>query len=161
MNDEVLQNYIKAGKIAAEVREQSAKLAKVDMPLLELAEKVEAMVREQGAYPAFPVNLSLNEFAAHYTPQSNDEAKIKEGDVLKIDVGAHVDGYIADTAITVDFGKNVDLLKAAKDALTAAVEIVKPGVLISDISKVIEDTIRGSGFKPVENLTGHGLDRFV
>ena len=161
MNDEVLEKYIKAGKIAAEVRETSAKLAKVGMPLLELAEKVEFMVFERGAEPAFPVNLSLNEFAAHYTPQHNDETKIKEGDVLKIDVGAHIDGYIADTAITVDFGKNNDLLKAAKAALDAAVDLVKPNVLVNDISKSIEEVIKSFGFKPVENLTGHGLDQYV
>lgn len=161
MNDEVLENYIRAGKIAAEVREQSAKLAKVGMPLIDLAERVEGMVRSAGGEPAFPVNLSINEFAAHYTPQHNDESKIKEGDLLKIDVGAHVDGYIADTAITVDFGKNDDLLNAAKQALAAAVDLVKPGVLISDISRTIEETIKSHGFKPVENLTGHGLDRYV
>lgn len=161
MNDEVFEKYIRAGKVAAEVREQSAKLVRVGMPLLELAEKVEAMVRERGAEPAFPVNLSLNEFAAHYTPQSNDESKIKEGDVIKIDVGAHVDGYIADTAITVDFGNNSKLLGASKDALAAALEIVKPGAAIADISKAIEETIRASGFVPVENLTGHGLDQYV
>ena len=160
MNSEVLENYVRAGKIAAEVREASAKLAKVGMPLLELAEKVEAMVRSAGGQPAFPVNLSLNEFAAHYTPQHNDETKISEGDVLKIDVGAHIDGYIADTAITVDFGQNDELLKAAKEALAVAVDLVKPGVAISDISSKIEETIKSLGFKPVENLTGHCLDRY-
>lgn len=161
MNPEVLENYIKAGKIAAEVREESAKIAKVGMPLLELAETVEQMVRDRGAEPAFPVNLSLNAFAAHYTPQKNDETKIKDGDVLKIDVGAHVDGYIADTAITVDFGNNGELLKAAREALDAAVGLVKPGALISNISQVIEETIKSSGFVPIGNLTGHGLDRYV
>ena len=119
------------------------------------------MVRSAGAEPAFPVNLSLNEFAAHYTPQHNDETKISGDDVLKIDVGAHIDGYIADTAITVDFGQHDGLLKAAKDALAAAVDLVKPGAAIGDISKAIEDAIRNSGFVPVENLTGHGLDRYV
>ena len=161
MNDEVLEKYIKAGKIAAEVREASAKLAKVGMPLLELAEPVESRVRGGGAEPAFPVNLSLNEFAAHYTPQHNDETKISEGDVLKIDVGAHIDGYIADTAITVDFGNHAALLKATKDALAAAVGVVKIGAAIGDISRAIDETIRASGFVPVENLTGHGLDQYV
>src|SRR3990167_9353006 len=125
MKSEILDKYIQAGKIAAEVREESAKLAKIGMPLLELAEKIEAMVLEKGSEPAFPFNLSLNEFAAHYTPQSNDETKIKSSDVLKIDVGAHIDGYIADTAITVDFGNHAALLKATKDALAAAVGVVK------------------------------------
>ena len=77
MKSEILEKYIQAGKIAAEVREESAKMAKIDMPLLELAVKIEAMVLERGAEIAFPVNLSLNEFAAHYTPQSNYQTKIK------------------------------------------------------------------------------------
>lgn len=161
MNSGILEKYIKAGKIAAEVREESAKIAKVSMPLLELAEKVESLVKEKGAEPAFPVNLSLNSFAAHYTPQHNDETKIKDGDVLKIDVGAHVDGYIADTAVTVDFGANKELLDAAKAALDAAVGLVKPGALINDISHAIEEVIKSFGLKPIENLTGHGLDRYI
>lgn len=161
MNPEVVEKYVKAGKIAAEVREESAKLAKVDMPLLELAEKIEAMIRDRGAEPAFPVNLSLNEFAAHYTPQSNDEAKIREGDVIKIDVGAHVDGYVADTAITVDFGEHKSLLEASKSALAAAVDLVRPGAAVYDISKAIEETIKSFGLVPVGNLTGHGLDQYV
>ena len=161
MKSEILDKYIQAGKIAAEVREESAKLAKIGMPLLELAVKIEAMVLERGAEIAFPVNLSLNEFAAHYTPQSNDETKIKSGDVLKIDVGTHLDGYIADTAITVDFGNNNKLLQASRDALNAAVDLVKPGVTIEKISTAIEETIKSSGFLPIENLTGHGLDRYV
>ena len=161
MDSEIIEKYIKAGKVAAQVREESAKIAKVGMPLIELAEKLEEMVRSAGCDPAFPVNLSINEFAAHYTPQQNDETKIKEGDVLKIDVGAHVDGYIADTAITVDFGKNGELLKASREALAAAVDLVKPGAMISDISLKIEEVIKSFGFKPVENLTGHGLDQYV
>ena len=158
MKSEILEKYIQAGKIAAEVREESAKIAKIDMPLLELAVKIEAMVLERGAEIAFPVNLSLNEFAAHYTPQSNDETKIKSGDVFKIDVGTHIDGYIADTAITVDFGDNSKLLQASRDALNAAVDLVKPGVSIEKISAAIEEAIKSSGFLPIENLTGHGLD---
>lgn len=161
MDDNILENYIKAGKIAAEVREESAKLAHIGMPLLELVEKIESLIYEKGGRPAFPVNLSLNEFAAHYTPQSNDETKIKEGDVLKIDVGVHIDGYIADTAITADFGKNGKLLAAAQEALAAAVDMVRPGRPVGEISEKIEETIKSFGFVPVENLTGHGLGRYV
>ncbi len=161
MDSEVLEKYIQAGKIAAQVREESARLARVGMPLLELATKVESLIREAGAEPAFPVNLSLNAFAAHYTPQSNDETKIKEGDVLKIDVGTHVGGYIADTAVTVDFGNNSELLKASKEALAVAVDLVKPGIAIEEISKRIEETIKSFNFKPIENLTGHGLGQYI
>ncbi len=161
MNDEILEKYVRAGKVAAEVREESARLAKVGMPLLELAGKIEKMVIDRGADPAFPVNLSVNSFAAHYTPQQNDETKISSGDVLKIDVGTHIDGYIADTAITVDFGRNNELLKASREALAAAVDMIKPNVMIGNISSKIEEVIKSFGFKPVENLTGHGLDQYV
>ena len=82
MEKSVFDKYIKAGKIAAEVREASKEFVKIDASILEIAEKIEKMIRDKGAEPAFPVNISLNETAAHYTPFSGDETKIKNGDVV-------------------------------------------------------------------------------
>ena len=106
MNDQIIEKYLLAGKIAKEVREEAAKMAKPGVKLLDIAEHVENQIRKHGAAPAFPLNLSLNDCAAHYTPRNGDELKIMDGDILKIDTGVHVDGYIADTAVTVQFGKN-------------------------------------------------------
>jgi methionyl aminopeptidase len=161
MKDETLEKYIEAGKVTAAARDYGEKIAKPGMTLLELAEKVEAYIYEHDAQPAFPVNLSVNEYAAHSTPQHNEETKLKETDVLKIDVGAHVDGYVADTAVTVQFSHNSKLLDASRKALDAAIDLVRPGVKISAISEAIENEIRSHGFVPVENLTGHGLGHYI
>ena len=161
MKSDVEEKYIQAGKIASEVREASKVIVKTGATLLDIAEKLEAMIRDKGGEPAFPLNLSLNELAAHYTPYKGDETRISDGDVLKVDIGVHVDGYIADTAHTISFSSKHDkLAEASKAALDNAIALIKPGVLLSDISTKIEETIKGFGFNPVRNLTGHGLERF-
>jgi methionyl aminopeptidase len=161
MNHEIMEKYILAGKIAKEVRNQAAEMAKPGVKLLDIAEHVENTIRKRGAEPGFPLNLSLNDIAAHYTPKHNDELAIREGDVLKIDTGVHVDGYMADTAVTVQFGGHEELVKASSEALDAALDMIRPGRRISDISEAIEETIKSFGFVPVSNLMGHGVDRFV
>jgi methionyl aminopeptidase len=161
MEEEVLQNYIKAGKIAAEVREESREMIKPGVPLLELAEKIEALIKSKGALPAFPVNLSLNQKAAHYTPSRNDKTIFTEKDILKVDIGVHIDGFIGDTAYSFSLNPDhAELIKASQSALETAIKLCIPDTLLSDISTTIEDTIKAAGFKPVSNLTGHGLDQF-
>lgn len=162
MDKEAEEKYILAGKIAAEVREESKKWIFVGKPLLELAEQIESLIREKGGEPAFPVNLSLNDVSAHYTPPKNDETKITESDMLKVDIGVHVDGYIADTAYTVSFNEEKQhIVEAVKEALDEAVKMCKPGTAVADISAKIEDMIRKHNCNPVRNLTGHGLDRYT
>ncbi len=161
MKSDVEEKYVRAGKIANQVLAKGKEMAKPGVLLFDIAERMEKMIRDLGAEPAFPVNLSLNEFAAHYTPFKGDETRIKESDVLKIDVGVHVDGYVADTALTVHFDKKHDkLVEASKAAVDNCIPLMKPGTLLSDISSKIETTIKGFGFNPVSNLTGHGLDQF-
>ncbi|MBI3190679.1 type II methionyl aminopeptidase [archaeon] len=161
MEKETADNYVKAGKIAAEVREASRDIVTAGKGYMEIVEKIEKMIRDSGGEPAFPVNISVNDIAAHHTPTKNDTTIVKDNDIVKIDVGVHVDGYIADTAVTVNLNKDyIDLVKAAESALEEAIKVVKPGVLLSDVSTVIEETIKGFGYKPIDNLTGHGLNRF-
>lgn len=161
MKNDILDKYILAGRIASEVREASRPLIRIGMPLIEIAEKVEAMIRERSGQPAFPVNLSLNEIAAHYTPAKNDEMKIKDGDVIKVDIGVHVDGFVGDTAYTVSFNEKYEpLVKASETALDEAIKLCRPGTLLSDVSSKIEETIKSFGFNPVSNLTGHGLEQY-
>lgn len=161
MDSETEEKYIKAGKIASHVREAAAKKAKPGMKLLELAEFVEDETRKLGGQVAFPANLSLNQMAAHYTPTKGDETVIPESSMLKIDIGVHVDGYVADTAKTVTFEAGLQKLSdASRSALEEAIKLVKPGIRISDIARKIEETIKSCGYKPVSNLTGHGLDRY-
>lgn len=162
MDDDVIKKYLLAGKIAAEVREESRKWVFVGKSLLELAEQIETAIKEKGGEPAFPVNLSINEISAHYTPTKNDVSIIKEGDVIKVDIGIHVDGYIADTAYTVSFDEKYNyLVDAVKTALEESIKMCTPGTTIAEISEKIENTIRSFGCNPVSNLTGHGLERFT
>lgn len=159
---EAREKLAKAGRIARLAREKGAQLAKPGTPLLDIAEKVEAFIREQGGVPAFPVNLSANENAAHFTPAADDTAAVGEKDVLKVDVGVHVDGWIADTAITVDLsGQWGPLMEASQMALENALSVMKAGTNTRAIGRQIEQTIRSKGFKPVENLCGHSLEPWV
>lgn len=101
LSEEELETYREVGKIASEVREKALDMVETGQKLLVIAEEVEDLIREKGAESAFPCNLSLNEKSAHYSPPAEDDTEIEEGDLLKIDIGAHIDGYIADTATTV------------------------------------------------------------
>ena len=154
--------YVQAGKIAAEVRDRTRKKYHVGSTLFEICESVEAQIRSMNAEPAFPVNTSVNEIAAHYTAEPNDTTVVKEGDVLKIDIGVHIDGYIADTAVTVCYDpKYESLVSTAETALGEAVRIARANTKASDIGKVIETTITKFGFKPIQNLSGHSLQQYT
>ncbi len=161
MEQDILEKYRKAGKILKEVRENAVPRVRKGTKLLDVADAIEAEIAGKGGKPAFPVNISINSEAAHDTPGIGDE-RVFGDDVVKVDIGVHVDGYIADTAVTVDLsGDHQDLLKASRKALEEAIKLVRPGVETSEIGAVIEETIEGFGFKPVYNLTGHGLERYV
>lgn len=152
-------DWIKAGKIAAEARDYGEKITKPGTPLLEIAEKVEAKIAELGGKTGFPVNLSLNHLAAHYTPTLNDQTLYKEGDLLKIDVGASFNGAVGDTALTV--GENKELIQASKEALMNAIKLCTPGTEIRMLGRAIKETITSHGFQPITNLSGHGIARYI
>lgn len=155
-----MKDYIKAGEIAIEAREYGKKLIKSGVLLIDVSEKIEEKIRELGGKPAFPVQLSINEIAAHYNPFVDDKTKFKEGDLVKLDLGVHIKGAVADTAVSVDLGGHNKLVNASKDALNAAVEIIKPGIEVREIGIIINDIITKAGFNPIRNLGGHGLDLY-
>jgi methionyl aminopeptidase len=155
-----MDNWIKAGKIASEAREYGRSLVVVGANLLEVTEKIEAKIIELGGKIAFPAQLSRNSTAAHYNAVVNDKTIFLEGDLVKLDVGAHVDGAIGDTACTIDLGNNSKLVKASEDALKAAIETAKPGVEVREIGKAINKVISAAGFSPIKNLGGHGLGEY-
>ena len=155
-----VEKYKEAGKIAAGAMEEGLKMVKPGARLLDVANDIEALIGERGAKPAFPVNISVNAVAAHYSPDAWDESIFNKGDLVKLDLGVHLDGYIADIAKSVDLGENTDLIKASKEALENAIEAMKPGAMTNEVGAIIEDTIEGHGFKPVSNLTGHMLRRW-
>ncbi len=161
MQEEELKNWEKAGKIAAEVREYAKTLVKKDKSLLEVTEKIEEKIFQLNGKPAFPVQISLNEMAAHYNAIVNDSIIFKE-DLVKVDVGVHVDGCIGDTAITIDLtNENKELIEAAEKALQNALEILKENININEIGNIIQKTISSYNFSPIKNLSGHGLNKFI
>jgi len=160
--EEALQSYQRAGRIAAGVREKVRTRVFEGMPVIDLCERVETLIREGGGSPAFPCNVSINEVAAHYTSPPRDEMRVPRGSIVKVDIGVHVDGYIADTAVTVCFNPELEnLVDCAKDALNKAIKILRPGLSMEDFGSVIQRTIRDRGFKPISNLTGHQIGRYL
>jgi methionyl aminopeptidase len=162
VSPDVLKKYIQAGKIAAEARDHGVQHVRAGGSSLELANAIEGLIRDRGGECAFPVNIGVNEVAAHYTPSKSNDIRFREGDVVKIDVGAHVDGYPADTAATVEVStrKYSDLIRSAHDALTMCIEMIRPGTSISAMGGTVARVIGSAGFKPVQNLTGHSMERY-
>lgn len=156
LDAEQYEKHRDAGEILAQVREETADMVEVGVSHLEVAEFAEDRIRELGGEPAFPVNISIDEEAAHATPSADDEGTFGE-EMVNLDIGVHIDGWLADTAITVDLSGNPELAEAPAEALDAAIDVIEPGVETGDIGAAIEDVIDGYGYNPVVNLTGHGL----
>jgi methionyl aminopeptidase len=157
-----IKDYISAGKIAAEVRENARKKYHVGSTLSEICESIEKEIIQKGGKCAFPVNTSLNEIAAHYTAEPNDDKVVKDTDLLKIDLGVQINGYIADTAVTVCYEPKYDyLVQTAEAALKEAISIIRVGTKSSDVGKIIENTVKQLGGIPIANLSGHSLEQYT
>lgn len=153
-----------AAQIAAEARELGASLLTPGARRRDVAEQVEKLVRSRGAEPAFPANLSRNVEAAHFTPSPDDAETFVAGDLVKVDVGAHIDGAIADTAVTVEVGggrRHENLIRAVRDGVEAGIASVRAGVAVDVLSQAIERAITARGVKPVVNLTGHTIEPYL
>jgi methionyl aminopeptidase len=161
MKDEIFEKYRDAGVLAAKILRRSAQGIRVGGSYLDLVESIEVQVEEEGAALAFPLNLSLNEDAAHDTASPDDARVFTKGDVAKLDLGVQVEGYIADTATTIDLGNNSLLLEASEQALEAAIKAVRPGATAGELGAAIQKEIECRGYRPISNLTGHGLDRYI
>jgi len=162
MGEEAIRKQKEAFEKMKIVLEYAKELIKPNVKILEIAEAIEKKIFEVGAKPAFPVNIGINEIAAHYTPSIEDQTILKEGDMVKVDIGLHIDGYISDNAFTILVGKNSHpMIEAARKAVEEARKILRENVKIREISEVIENTVVSSGFNVVKNLTGHYLDRYV
>ncbi len=162
MNDDVFEKYVKAGEIAAIARDEGASAVKAGVTFTEIVEKIESIITGKGASIAFPTNISVNHIAAHFTPTTADKQVFHTGDIVKIDVGAHMDGFIADTAVTIEVESDeyASLIQASAEALEKAITMIKPGVKLSEVGKEVEHKIHEYGFKPIDNLTGHSLNRY-
>ena len=157
-----IEQYEKAGKIAGTVREDVRNKNWVGHTVEEICEYVESEIIKKGAKCAFPVNTSVNEVAAHYTAEPNDPKTISDTDLVKIDLGAQIDGFIADTAVTVNYNTKYDMLvETAENALQGAMSMIKSGIKSKDVGRTIQKTITDVGFKPIANLSGHSLDQYT
>lgn len=162
MEESIVRKYVTAGDIAERVKARAVREVKPGVKLLSLVAALESYIIELGARPAFPVNISVNNEAAHKTAYIDDESTLPEDGVIKIDIGVHVDGYIADTAITVALSeKYQDLIDTTREALEKALKCIKPGIRASDVGSVIEKVIRSRGFKVIKNLSGHSLAEYT
>ncbi|MBI4182136.1 MAG: type II methionyl aminopeptidase [Candidatus Aenigmarchaeota archaeon] len=150
--------YKKAGRIHREVCAELRERLRPGMTLLEIAAFAEARIRALGGNLAFPVNTSLNDIAAHYVPIHEDPKTLQAGDLLKLDLGVRVDGYVADGAFTYCSAPS-PLARAAEEAIRAAVQVIRPGVTVGQVSDAIEASVRAAGFGLIVNLTGHGVDQ--
>lgn len=163
MDPHALDCFRKAGKIASECREWARAEIRPGVSIRHVLETVEGMIRERGAEPGFPAQSSRNSIAAHYCSSPEDDQRYAEDDCVKVDIGVHVDGYVADTAATVDLSRDrrwTPLIEAARSALSAAIAAAGEGVPVGELGAAIERTIVAAGFQPVRNLTGHGLGRW-
>lgn len=158
-----IESYIKAGKALASAKKLARRLIKPDALFLEIGDKCEEEIRKQGADLSFPINISLNEIAAHYSPPIDDKTVVPEKGLLKIDMGSHYNGYIADSAITINIDGDPKLEKyveAAKAGLNAAIAKFKPGVKLYELGDAIAHEIISRGLRPITNLGGHQLEQF-
>jgi len=153
-----MEEWIKAGKVGAEILQYAKTQANPGISLLELAELVDKKISNLNAKPAFPINLSLNSMAAHFTPTKEDSPIFQEEDTLKIDIGTHSNGYISDTALTI--GPNTELNKASQEALKEAIKFARPGIELRKIGAVVQDVITSYNFSPIKNLSGHQIKRY-
>jgi methionyl aminopeptidase len=162
MEAEVLEKLKKAGRIAAEALDYAKSLVKPGVLLVDVCDKTEEKIKNLGGELAFPVQISLNDCAAHFCPEEDDKTEFSE-QIVSIDVGVHIDGWVGgDNAVTLDLSKeHGDLVKASRDALNKALKIVKPGVKLKEIGAAIHDAITSYGFSPVRNLSGHGLGEYI
>ncbi|MCG3218342.1 MAG: type II methionyl aminopeptidase [Candidatus Heimdallarchaeota archaeon] len=161
MNEEIKEKYLQAGKIAAKAMKKAGELCTPNRKMLEICEKVEEFIRKEGAENAFPLNVSVNEVAAHYTATVGDQNVLPKEGVVKIDLGVHVDGYIADTAQSFSLGgKEKELIELADQTLRSILASIKPLMEIKEIGNIVEKEVTSKGYNPVRNLSGHSLSHY-
>ena len=159
---EELEKFRVSGRILRETREEMRGFVKEDMLIVDVCEKAEGLIRAKGGKPAFPCNVSIDEVAAHYTSPPGDTSRIPVGSTVKVDIGVQVDGYVTDTAFTAAFSSEGRSMAATAElALKAAIDNIHGEKALGNIGALIENTIKNRGFKPISNLTGHSVGRYL
>lgn len=161
-DSQALDSFKKSGDIVARLRKEVSQLVRPGEPALKICEQMEQRIRDLGGKPAFPVNVGINEVAAHYTSPPGDTLTIPNASLVKIDFGVHIDGYVTDTSVTTCLDPSFEpLAQAADEALQNAIRAFRPGVKLSEIGRIVQSTINRYGLRPISNLTGHKIDRYT
>ena len=163
MDPDARAALLEAGRVSKEAKERGVELVADGVLLLDVAEEIEGLMRKRGLRPAFPTCISIDNIAAHYSPTHDDALRFRRGNVVKLDLGAHKDGWVADTAVTIEVGSRnwSRLIQASELALQTAIEAVHPGVETRVLGEGIRRAIESNGYKPIRNLTGHTVERYV
>jgi methionyl aminopeptidase len=163
MDAEARSRLHEAGRVSKEAKERAVEMVADGVLLLDVAEEIEGLMRKRGLRPAFPTCISIDNIAAHYSPTHDDTLRFRRGNVVKLDLGAQRDGWVADTAVTVEVGTRnwSRLIQASELALQTAIEAVRPGVETRILGEGIRRAIESNGYKPIRNLTGHTIERYV
>jgi methionyl aminopeptidase len=160
-DSQALDSFEKSGEIVARLRKDIPGLVKYGKPAIQICDGLEQRIRDYGGKPAFPVNVGINDVAAHYTSPPGDTLTIPAASLVKVDFGVHVDGYATDTSVTVCLDPRFEpLAQAADEALQSAIRAFKPGVKLSEIGRIVQTTITRFGLRPISNLTGHKIERY-
>lgn len=167
VNEQEKYNAILAGKIAAKAMMHGKSLIQPGTKMVEVLDQIEKFVKENGAQMAFPAQISLNETAAHYCPLADDPYTFKSTDIIKLDLGVHVEGIIADTALTIIFKEDnekyqelLNIKRASEEALHNALKYARPGTKLGEIGLIIQESIARYDLSPIRNLSGHGLGKY-
>lgn len=153
----------RSGKISATALRHGRAMIAPGARIEAIARACEQVIQDLGGKPAFPAQLSRNHIAAHYCSPPDDPTVLQPDDIVKLDLGTQVEGYVTDNAVTVDLRDGPDslLVTASRMALDNAISVMGPGVSLTEVGRQIEGTIKALGFNPVYNLTGHGVARYV
>jgi methionyl aminopeptidase len=158
----MLEQYARSGDITRDLRRLVREKVKPGMGYVETCEWVEKEITSRGGAPAFPTGIGVNHVTAHYAPQESDKSEFLESDVIKVDFGVHVEGYVTDTAVTITFNPEYELLvEAAEMTLNAAIAALRTERRVGEIGREIRREASRLGFKTIENLTGHTLERYT
>ncbi len=162
-----LEKMHRAGLLVWGALQELRKLVRPGVTTKDLDAFAERYTAEHGARPAFkgymgyPCSLctSINQEVVHGIP--SEQRALKEGDILSMDFGVELDGYYADAALTVPVGKiapaREKLLRVTRESLDHAIEKVRPGNRLSDISAAVQEWVEGNGFSVVREFVGHGI----
>ena len=158
-----IEDFLKAGRITAAAKEFALKTIKQGLNIYDYTKSIEEKIYSLKGKLAFPINISIDEFAAHDTPTFKGLEEFKQGQLVKVDIGAMFNGYLGDTAFSIEINsdKCSKLINASEEALSNAIKIIKPGTKYCEVGNIIHKTIKSYGFNPIFNLGGHGLDRFT